>query len=416
MYWTELSEPATLQYRQRALSRSKPAATELSIERIASRDNLLVCFEDARNTGGQAAGKDGITYGALSPREAGEIFGVVSETILAGRYRPSETRDVLIPKSGGRGHRVLSIGTIVDRVVAKALNEALTPLWERVWLPGSYGFRKGRDRFDMLAGLTREIEQEGRTVVAIDDVRNAFDNVVIAHVLGAHDRLFAETGTVGQPGGQDRVARIRALLENVLAGRERNTRGIPQGNPVSPTALNGLLHYVHDRPLNGGTRVWARYADNLCYPAKTETEGNQTLSRSTRLLNRSSLELKGEDGVTDLKLKDARILGFTLRLRGKVELGLTPEAWQDLTRGLEELHGDPDPAYRATRLIGGWVNAYGPAFEKVEQVDRISSVAASCGFREIDPTALRRKTQCAVEAWTRRLQSAARGPGSTAPP
>src|SRR5205807_125345 len=57
---------------------------------------------------------------------------------------------------GGAGHRTLTLRNVCDRVVAAALNGALTPFWEGMFLPGSMGFRPGLgDRWARANGLTR---------------------------------------------------------------------------------------------------------------------------------------------------------------------------------------------------------------------------------------------------------------------
>ena len=64
-----------------------------------------------------------------------------------------------------------------DRIVSSALNRTLGALWEREFLPMSYGFRAQRGTWNLLADLMAAMVAEERFVLAIDDVRKAFDNV-----------------------------------------------------------------------------------------------------------------------------------------------------------------------------------------------------------------------------------------------
>ena len=61
--------------------------------------------------------------------------------------------------------------------MSAALHRALTPMWERIFLPCSYGFRPGRNTWDMLADMEWTMIHDDRWVIATDDIRNAFDQV-----------------------------------------------------------------------------------------------------------------------------------------------------------------------------------------------------------------------------------------------
>src|SRR5690606_34401674 len=117
---------------------------------VLSRDNLYRCLQLLRQMGGSAPGLDHVKYEDVSPSELADIMGVLSQVIRNGRYRPYPTRPNPIPKAGKSETRMLKIGSICDRVVGKALYEALSPACERVFLDGSYGFRKSCNTWRML--------------------------------------------------------------------------------------------------------------------------------------------------------------------------------------------------------------------------------------------------------------------------
>jgi len=370
--------------RQRKLLR-RDSGSVITIEQVANRDHLVDCFRQIQREGGPAPGIDGISPADVGLREFGYIAEKLSKVLMAGRYRPQPTRRVAIDKPGSDEKRVLKIGVLLDRVVGKALHEALQPIWESIYLPQSFGFRPGRSPWQMLAAIMATMEAEDRWVLAVDDVRKAFDNVPIAQTLAAH-----QAATKRRKKSPTTLSRqVLELIGVVLRGFDENSQvGIDQGGCYSPDALNLLLHVVHDVPFSAAddTPPWYRYADNLVYLCRSVSEGCRVLDRSRNLLARVHLSLKGQDGIVDLDSGDAaQILGFAIsRIDGRVQLGLGRTALPRLRQHLVEVCNDPDPVEAARCILRLWIGAYGPAFENGEAVlEDLVHVAVEAGHREI---------------------------------
>ena len=357
----------------------------LTIQQVADRDHLVDCFRKLQREGGPAPGIDGISPADVSLSEFGHIAAKLSQVLIKGSYRPQQTRRVAIDKLGTDEKRILKIGVLLDRVVGKALHETLQPIWETIYLPQSYGFRPGHSVWQMLAAAVTTIEAENRWVLAVDDVRKAFDNVPIAQTLTAHQAVTKRKKN--SPAMLSR--KVLELIGIVLRGCDANSQvGIDQGGCYSPDALNLLLHVVHDVPFNAAddTPPWYRYADNLVYLCRDVTEGCRVLDRSCNLLARVRMSLKGEDGVVDLESGEtAQLLGFAIsRINGRVQLGLGRTALPRLRQHLVEVCNDPDPVEAVKDILRLWIGAYGPAFENGEAVlDAIVHLAVETGHREI---------------------------------
>jgi hypothetical protein len=364
-------------YRQRKRNRE---AREIGIrgvlptvEQIANVDNLLWIYGVNRQAG-QAAGVDGLSYRDIGRKEAADIVRSVSKSVINGTYRPWPTRKVLIPKSNGKGTRELAIGTIFDRVVSAAINDALSKLWEGKFLPGSYGFRPNRNVWGLLARLEGIIAQQKRYVLAVDDIKNAFPSVVIDDVMSDHARYITDS-------------KLLALIEVILRGGTDRKIGIDQGNPYSPTALNVRLHHAFDCQIALSFPLCLRYADNLAYPCQSVSEGQEFLDCCSSMLAKAGFTLKGEDGLPiDLREGEAQLLGFTLSVDDnqlRVDLGM--EAWNKLSQTLLDGHQAEDPSSHARQALDGWINAFGPAFANVRDdiLNRIFQIAVRLGYREI---------------------------------
>lgn len=363
----------------------KEAGGVVTIQQIADRDHLVDCFRQLQREGGPAPGIDGISPADVSMREFGCFADHLSKTLIQGSYRPQRTRRVAIDKPGTHEKRILKIGVLVDRVVGKALHEGLQPYWEQIYRPQSYGFRPGRSAWQMLAAMESAMEAENRWVLAIDDVRKAFDNVPIAKALAAHQAVTKRNKNAPVNLSQE----VLRLIGVVLRGFDEDSRvGIDQGGCYSPDALNLLLHVVHDVPFSavGSNPPWFRYADNLVYLCRSVSEGCKALKRSRSLLAKVGLSLKGKDGLADLDSGEtALILGFQVtRSNGSVQFGLGDTTLTHLRQHLEEARMEPDPVEAALSTLRLWINAYGPAFKDGEAtLEAITSLAAEMDLREI---------------------------------
>jgi hypothetical protein len=115
-----------------------------TVAQIACSNNLIATYYDLKSRAGQAPGPDNLTYDDLAHREVADLFRLVSAAVLVGDYELGPTRPVPIPKLKG-DYRTLHLANLIDRVLSAALNRALQPFWETVFLPWSMGFRPGHN-------------------------------------------------------------------------------------------------------------------------------------------------------------------------------------------------------------------------------------------------------------------------------
>src|SRR5262249_23422926 len=95
-----------------------------------------------------AAGGEGITVERFA-RQAQRYLAELAQELGDGSYRPEPVRRVHIPKGQGRT-RPLGIATVKDRIAQTAVKLVLEPIFEREFLPASYGFRPERSSKDAL--------------------------------------------------------------------------------------------------------------------------------------------------------------------------------------------------------------------------------------------------------------------------
>ena len=111
------------------------------LEQILSPSNLNAAYKQVmRNKG--AAGIDRMDCDRLLGYLL-EHKDALTESIRQRTYRPNPVRRVEIPKDNGK-KRLVGIPTVVDRMIQQAIAQVLTPVYERQFSDGSFGFRPRR--------------------------------------------------------------------------------------------------------------------------------------------------------------------------------------------------------------------------------------------------------------------------------
>jgi retron-type reverse transcriptase len=369
----------------------------ITLRDVAHHERLLAAYGELRRKGGRAPGADGLAFDDLSRAEVAGVLRSIWRRIDDGTYRPAPARRQRIPKRGG-GHRTLNIRTIFDRAVGKALALTLSPLLDPLFFPTSFGFRPNLSHLEMLAAIETRLVATDSWVLAIDDIRQAFDYVPIATAVSNYRRLLGDCDLV-------------RLIEAVLRGHSghQRSRGIDQGCPFSPVTLNVVLHDILDRPLSTDRDLppLYRYADNLAFACNGVPEGGRALQRARETLQAYGFELKGQDGPpVDLRQPDthAHLLGFRIsRQNGRAKYELGDEAYEELRDELEQAHLSDQPGLTARAVAQGWLWGHAPALETDAEagvIRRTLNTAGRAGLRgELSESLLRDSIGRAREHW-----------------
>src|SRR5499433_2890296 len=219
-----------------------------------------------------ATGVDGQTVEAAK-ESFEEWIEPMLQSIHRQGYRAPDIRRVYIPKPGKTEKRPLGVPTVSDRALQRSTAKVLSAIYERDFLPCSFGGRPKLSAHHALATLNEVIAGGMISWVLEADLKNFFGSL-------SHDWVlrFVEH-RVGDP---RLISLIRRWLKaGVLEDGAvyPSEQGTPQGGSISVLLSNVYLHYVLDlwfeRVVKGRLRGEARlvrYIDDfvICFQYRSD--------------------------------------------------------------------------------------------------------------------------------------------------
>lgn len=338
------------------------------MERILSPSNLNAAYLQVKRNGG-AAGIDKMECDRLLGYliEHGEEL---KERIRQRTYRPNSVRRVEIPKDNG-GKRQLGIPTVVDRMFQQAIAQVLSPIYERQFSEGSYGFRpKGGGKKALIA--TTKIVERGYHYAVDIDLERFFDTVSHAKLIEILQRTVKDDAVISLI--------HRYLNAGVMKdGKyEPSEEGTPQGGPLSPLLANIILNEL-DEELERRGHPFVRYADDGLIFCRSKRAAERAKESITKFIE-GHLKLKVNREKTEVAhIGRLKFLGYgfyicngkcRLRLHQKTEakLRLRLKAITSRSNGMGYAKG------KATlrQYLRGWTEYYNLADmgNKVKEIDQ----------------------------------------------
>ncbi|MCA8990057.1 MAG: hypothetical protein KDA78_20590, partial [Planctomycetaceae bacterium] len=361
---------------------------DFDLKKFASVDNLTAALEDLKQGGGNSPGIDGIRLHDFGYYEWFSFAHELSSSILERSYQPQPVREVPIPKSAG-GTRILSIPTVRDRIVAKALHTYLYKHFKKKL--------RLRSVPQILIRLEFKIRQTNHFWIAPDDVENCYPSVLRKNVMDSHAHFKCNDD-------------LLHIIRTIVYGNEiEEERGLRQGCPYSALALDIHLHHILEMDIHRSFKEveLCRYADNLIYLCESETQAHAVLAHSNSLLQEHGMQLKRKDG-PPCNLENPRaqiqILGLLTRWgESGLEYSIPETKFEELRDNLREA---PSP-HNAWKRCNGWIQSMGPALSTSPEVTfkRIADITLELGLRNIQKKAIRSTMMNAMKAWKKEINS-----------
>jgi CRISPR-associated endonuclease Cas1/group II intron reverse transcriptase/maturase len=247
--------------------------------------------------------------------------GAYSVPALCGRVR----------RQPGKAPRPLAVPPLGDRIVQRSVMNLLYPPLDALVSETSYGFRRGRSRFDARDRIQTLVRQ-GYCWFYEADIEDFFDHV-------PHDLLEAKLKSllIDEPAVGLIMRWVRAPVEFEGQTIERPC-GLPQGAPISPLLANLMLGDL-DADLEALEMKLIRFADDFVILCKSREKAEQAAERVCRSLAEMGMEINPDKTRIGSVDRGFRFLGFVFVNDLAVETG-KPVAQAPQPLSLESLPPD----------------------------------------------------------------------------
>jgi|688.fasta_scaffold65387_6 hypothetical protein len=302
-----------------------------------SLDDLMDAFKGLKSDG---------ELSCIPESQTREALVKTMQMIRAGTYSPKATTKKLISKPSG-GTRQLDIPPEVDRVVAKAVLQQISPVIDKQFDPRSHGGRPNLGPPFTLATAAKAIAA-GKTFVVAADIKDAFPSLPTESALACLEKLLGNTNA--------NLELAKVSVRGHLG--HKRMLGIGQGSPLSPLVFNCFMHEWVDStvPLDSEV-VYVRYLDNLYAFGNEASKPLQLMEAIKAGLARHGMTLN-IDPVRDLKKEILPILGYqTEAPEGRIILAGSKKALTQLKVALEESFNKPNPQLAGKQAIESWLGS-----------------------------------------------------------
>ena len=206
----------------------------------------------------------------------------IQKKVLEGRYTFSPQLERKIPKSNPKEYRTISVMTIRDTIVQRALYEYLYSSVDSTLSSSVFGYRKKTSSHNAVYAI-REHFNQGMTYVFDADIKSFFDTV-------DHDILLAKVGKMDIDNRVNKLV-LRFLKTGKISSKQveehklnkgkqkkyqptKREIGVPQGGVLSGL-LSNLYLSEFDATILRRFPGLVRYADDFVVCCRSETECEQ---------------------------------------------------------------------------------------------------------------------------------------------
>lgn len=287
-----------------------------------------------------------------------EEYGTyVMNLIRQKNYYPTDAFEISIPKKNKKERRNISILTMGDRMIQKAVNNVLREYLDPYMHDNNFGFRSGRTTHDALRRVMEFLTNGSNYIVSLD-IEKYFDNISHNLLMEILRRHVADSSIL--------VLLKRYIKQNIIRNgcHFRKRKGVIQGAPLSPLFANIYLNEF-DWHMDKQNIRFVRFADDILLFAETYNEAERIKEIAADYLNQNLFlsvnQEKSKVSSADMceflgyKLKKAKDGKYALEVCGKNKARLYHKLNHIIVRGKMK---EEERWRKAGAVHRGWLNYF----------------------------------------------------------
>lgn len=293
-------------------------------------DSLLLAWRQIEAKG-KKGGADGQSIEAFAQKHELYLAQLRSD-LLSGQYVPEPYLKIRISKKQPGQFREIGLPAIRDKIAQLAVKQVLEPPLESDFLDISYGYRSGKSTAKAIRRVLHILRAEKKQWIVDADINDFFSSVDHQLIMERFRSRFPAEKMMAD------LIHLWIGMAYVTSSHSwiESTRGLPQGNVLSPLLANFFLH-PFDKRMVSARQSLVRYADDFLICCRSKKEAEAQLEAATHFLkhhlhlglNQEATILHASEGIPFLGLMitprsvflpDSRLAEIPAKLKAAISL------------------------------------------------------------------------------------------------
>ena len=276
------------------------------IQSITEYSNMVAAFNKVASGGG-APGADHVTADKFALELDKNIHLLIDE-IRTSVYSPGPVAKFQHKSHFSEKVRTLSVPCVRDRVVQTAVLNVLEPLFEKLFLRCSYGYRPRKSALQAVIKTEKLCKEQEINFAFNADIHAFFDSIDTALLLEKIKNVVKEKPL------------INLLSIIIKSSSESSPKGISLGAPTSPLFGNIYLNDFDKLMFKESGSKYLRYADDFVMFADTLEDCEKLRDTAVKYLENEAMLTLSKEKSSLVKLNEKEgfdFLGYHFNKNGK---------------------------------------------------------------------------------------------------